>query len=319
MKPPVLVVGAGIAGIACARELAAADVAVQVLDRGRRLGGRLAVRTVEGRAVDLGASYLTAADPAFREVVDDWVARGLAHAWTDTFSVADSEGLAGTKTGPVRYGAPGGLRSLVEDLARGLDVRAGVEVTDVDPGPRVDGQPASAVVLAMPDEQALDVLSAHLTAELAVLQSPPWQPTMALAAGWDRRRRWDELDGVFVNDSPVLTWIADDGRRRRDGAPVLVAHSTAELAGTHLDAPEGAREPMLRELCRLLDIADPPRWSLVKRWSLARPAEPRQAPFFLGDARVGLCGDGWHAPSRAESAFLSGRALGRALVARLVE
>jgi phytoene dehydrogenase-like protein len=38
----VVVVGAGIAGIACARELAAAGVEVRVLERARVVGGRMA-------------------------------------------------------------------------------------------------------------------------------------------------------------------------------------------------------------------------------------------------------------------------------------
>ncbi|MET0741712.1 MAG: FAD-dependent oxidoreductase, partial [Candidatus Nanopelagicales bacterium] len=55
----VVVVGAGISGIACARELADAGLPVQVCDRSDRIGGRMAVRTIEGRAVDVGASYFT--------------------------------------------------------------------------------------------------------------------------------------------------------------------------------------------------------------------------------------------------------------------
>lgn len=59
MDTRVVVVGAGIAGVACARELARAGVTVTVLDRGRRVGDRMAARRFDGRPVDLGASYLT--------------------------------------------------------------------------------------------------------------------------------------------------------------------------------------------------------------------------------------------------------------------
>ena len=54
------VIGAGISGLACARALTEAGVPVRVLDRGNRAGGRMASRTLHGRQVDLGASYLTA-------------------------------------------------------------------------------------------------------------------------------------------------------------------------------------------------------------------------------------------------------------------
>jgi renalase len=46
-----IVIGAGIAGLACARALATAGVPVRVLERGSRPSGRLASRTLHGRAI----------------------------------------------------------------------------------------------------------------------------------------------------------------------------------------------------------------------------------------------------------------------------
>ncbi|HTY72171.1 MAG TPA: FAD-dependent oxidoreductase [Actinomycetes bacterium] len=316
--PRPTVVGAGIAGIACARELAVAGLAPRVLDRGRRIGGRMAVRTVDGRPIDLGASYLTVRDPAFGAVVEDWLARGLARPWTDTFHVATPEGIEGTRTGPVRYAAPRGLRSLVEDLARGLGVEHPYDVSDVSPTragtPSVAGRAARVAVLAMPGPQALDLLSERYAAAREAADAV-WEPTLALVARWPRRC-WPQLDGVFVNDSPVLTFVADDGSRRGDGAPVLVAHSHPVLAAGHLDDPERAAPAMLAELRAVLHIAKPAERVDVMRWSLAKPVEPRPEPFHLDEA-IGLCGDGWHGPSRVEAAYLSGRALGLELARRL--
>jgi predicted NAD/FAD-dependent oxidoreductase len=331
VTPPVVVVGAGIAGVACARALADAGVPVRVVDRGRRIGGRMAVRTVDGRPVDIGASYFTARDDRFVAVVDDWVARRLAAPWTDTFHIADLEGIEGTTVGPIRYRAPGGLRSLVEELAAGLDVRHPYDVAEVGrngDGLTVDGRRASAVVLAVPGPQAVDLLAddpaadpaaADPAADLADVRaaaSGDWTPTLALYAGWDQRS-WKDIDGVFVSDSPLLTWIADDGRRRGDDAAVLVAHSSALFAAAHLDDPAAATGPMLDEVRAVLGFAEEPRWTAVQRWSLARPRQARPEPYFLGDALVGLCGDGWGGRPRVEGAYLSGRALGEELVSRL--
>ena len=68
----VVVVGAGIAGIACARELAVAGVEVRVLERARVVGGRMASRHLHGRPVDLGAAYFTASDPTFTALAEGW-------------------------------------------------------------------------------------------------------------------------------------------------------------------------------------------------------------------------------------------------------
>ena len=318
-RHPVIVVGAGICGVTCARELAAAEIPYRLLDRGRRIGGRMAVRTVEDRAVDLGASYFTAHDPLFADQVESWTSRGLARAWTDTFRIATPDGLQGTKTGPVRYAAAGGLRALVEDLAAGLSVENPVEVLDVTvggSGPLVDGAVASAVVLAMPDPQALDLVADDLVAERKVLGELTWEPVLALAACWPERI-WPDLDGVFVNDSPVLTFVADDGARRGDGAPVLVAHAHPVFSARHLDEPEDAAPAMLAELTAVLGLGAAPSWQLVKRWGVTKPLAGRDEPYFLGVADVGLAGDGWHGGPRIEAAYLSGRALGVELVRRL--
>ncbi len=306
----VAIIGAGIAGVACARVLDGAGHEVVVLDRGHAAGGRLASRNVAGRTVDLGASYLTARDPAFLAVVEDWVARGVARAWTDTFRIGSPTGLGERKQGPVRYGAARGLRSLVDDLAAGLDVRQQVEVQRVGPGPTVDGTAYDAVVLAMPDPQALRLLSPELAAERAALEDRAWQPVLALAAGWSRRA-WD-LDGVFVHDSDVLDWVADDGARRGDAAPVLVAHSTAAFATPRLSDPDAAGPVLLTAVRRLLDLPEP-AWSLVQRWTYAKPVGDRAAAYLLGGAGIGLCGDGWGA-AKVEGAWLSGTALGQALL-----
>lgn len=302
----VAVVGAGISGTACTRALRAGGAQVTVLDRGRAVGGRMASRRLAGRPVDTGASYFTADDPRFRAVVDDWVGRGLARPWTDAFHTAGPGGLGERKQGPVRYGAPAGLRSLVEDLAGGLEVTVR-EVERVGPGPTVDGEAYDAVVLAMPDPQALRLLDPALQAARTAVEGRAWDPVLSLAAGF-AERSWP-FDGCFVSDS-AISWVADDGRRRGDGAPVLVAHSTPETARRHLADPHAAA-PELVEALRELFALPEPEWTYVQRWSYAKPVGTREAPYGLADG-IGLCGDGWGA-SKVQAAWVSGDALGRAL------
>ena len=312
----VAIVGAGISGAACARVLSTAGVDVQLLDRGRVAGGRMASLRHDGRYVDTGASYFTVRDDGFRAVVDDWLARGVAREWTDAFHVAGPTGLAERKTGPVRYGSPTGLRSLVEDLLTGQDVTHDVGVQAVGPGAVVDGVAYDAVVLAMPEPQALRLLDPSLAQERSAIAERAWEPVLALAAGFPARTWDDGFDGCFVNDSPVLSWIADDGRRRGDSAAVLVAHSTPGFAAPRLQDPSAATEDLLAATRAVLGIDAEPTWTRVQRWSLAKPVGPREELFHLGAAGVGLCGDGWGA-SKVEAAWVSGTRLGQALVARL--
>ncbi len=311
----VVVVGAGLSGVACARELQGAGLRVRVLDRGHVPGGRMASRRLWGRPVDLGASYFTVADPDFARVVDDWSVRGLASAWTDTFCVLGG-GEATTKTGSVRWGAPRGLRSLVEDLAAGLEVQRTeiVDLGDLDAG-------AAAVVLAMPDPQARRLCGPHPIADQLHRE---WEPVLALAARWPHRT-WDEVsptsrfDGAFVNGDPDIGWVADDGRRRGDDASVLVAHSTSGLASRHLADPSAAGPELVAGLRRVMALGEPSD-SHVHRWTFARPIGERDEPYALvpgPGGLVGVCGDGWGPTPKVETAWLSGMRLGRALVERL--
>ena len=335
------VIGAGIAGVACAHALSARGISVDLLDRGQRLGGRIAAMTLradgpwQGRVIDMGASYPTVTHPDFQRVMDDWVTRGLAREWTNVFHVMDDGGARLTQPGPMRYAAPAGLRSLMEDLASQLPEHVRirhphmVDVVSHRGGQvSVDGQSYAAAALAMPDPQAQSLLTDASTQHIAAaLTGTIWQPSLALAALYPTRW-WSDFAGMFVNNDAVIEWVADDGDRRGDGAPVLVAHSSAEVARAFYDDPTAAAETLLAGIRAALSpishVTDMPEpiWHTVKRWGLAKPDAPRQAPFHW-DAitRIGVAGDGWHvAPgdrSRVESAWLSGRALGEHIAATL--
>jgi renalase len=298
----VIVVGAGIAGAACAVALREGGIAVQVLDRGRAPGGRMASPLLHGRRVDTGAAYFTVRDDGFAAVVKRWATAGLAREWTDTFRVLGPGETPASSSGPLRWAAPDGLRSLVRAM---LD---GVEVTGAT---AIDAIPAGDVVLAMPDPQASRLV--------AVPEPVAYDPVIAVVCGY-AERCWGFADAAFVQDHPAVAFVADDGARRGDGAPVLVAHTTADLAGRHLDDPEGAVGATVAALSGLLDVGAPV-WTHAQRWTFAKPSGHHGATFGiarLDDGRpVGLAGDQWcpHGSPRVESAWRSGTDLGNAIVA----
>ncbi len=308
MTVDVTVVGGGISGLACARAVQDAGKTARVLDRGRRVGGRLSSRTFEGRPVDLGASYFVVGEAdRFGHVVADWEERDLARPWTDTFVVVDADGNQTPKPGPMRWAAPLGLRSLALDLAQGLDVVSERTVERVEPY-RIDGEPSGEVVLAMPRPQAARLTDARLGSRAA------WEPVIAVVLRWDERQWPADLHGAFVDGDPDVSFIADDGDRRGDGAPVLVVHTTADRARRHLDDPDAAIEPVLAATRRLLRIAVDPVSAFAHRWTFARPAATTDQPFFHSPG-LSACGDAWGESAAVRTAWSSGDALGRALAA----
>ena len=178
----------------------------------------------------------------------------------------------------------------------------------------MDGDAADAVVLAMPDPQARRLLADGSPAA-AELDGREWRPVIAVAAGW-ARREWPPMTAAFVNDHPVLSLVADDGDRRGDGAPVLVAHTVADVARRYDACPGRRRRPGARRPA-------PPAGPAVRSASgptrtaggSPRPPQNRDATFHLGDDGIGLAGDGWGSP-RIETAWRSGTDLARALLER---
>lgn len=310
-----IVIGGGISGVACARVLGDQGQDVLLLDRGRRLGGRIATRTVrdsgtrwDGHVIDIGASYFTASNPDFQAQVEDWLDRGVARPWTDAFHVASPDGITGVRSGPMRYASPTGLRSVVEDLGTGLAVRNSTTVSSITVDKdrfAVDEWTADSVALCMPVPQAQQLWT--------VPAEHVWEPVIAVVAIFEERC-WTDVDGVFVNDDAVLTWIADDGRRRGDDAAVLVAHVNPVLAARHLDSVADVLPNALATMKRILNIRTEPVRVDAHRWTFARPIAAHAAPFWRDEsARIGIAGDAWCAGPRVETAWLSGRALAAAL------
>ena len=66
----VAVVGAGLAGLACARRLTARGLDVRVLEAGDAVGGRVRTDHVDGYTLDRGFQVLNTGYPALAEVVD---------------------------------------------------------------------------------------------------------------------------------------------------------------------------------------------------------------------------------------------------------
>lgn len=286
----VVVVGAGIAGLACARELVDAGVPVRVLERSAVPGGRMASVERDGRQVDIGAAYVTADDAAFHGRLQTWRIDGLAHPWTDTF-----RGQDGPAT--MRWSAPGGLRSLAREMSRELEIRFRTEVTELPE--------AEAVVLAMPGPQAQRIT------DFPAAREQIWSPVVTAILTY-AERSWAPFAGAFVNDHPVLATVCDDGDRRGDLAPVLVAHSTPAFADEHPDDSAPVGELLASAVGEALAIDAKPDVELI-RWPEAQPR-----PGHGGFARQGhiyLAGDAFGRP-RVQTAWLSGRAAARDIVKR---
>ncbi|MBC7781205.1 MAG: NAD(P)-binding protein, partial [Proteobacteria bacterium] len=129
----VAIVGAGMSGLIAARRLRDAGFTVQVFDRSRRVGGRLATRVSDQGTFDHGAQYFTVRDPGFRIAVDAWRALGAVDTWTPRLVAIDAGGAQPAHSQlddtTVRYVGVPAMNRIGEVLADGLAIRTDCRIT----------------------------------------------------------------------------------------------------------------------------------------------------------------------------------------------
>lgn len=333
----VAVVGAGVAGLACAQRLRTAGRHVVVFDKGRRPGGRVATRRAGDLRFDHGAQFFTARDPRFAEVVAQAEAAGAVVTWGGPFATLQ-RGVRGEdpRRGAVRYvGAPG-MSGLAQALAGAHPVRSGARVERVlsaegrfvlELGPAGAGAPAregpfDEVVVAVPPRQAADLLRdlPGAARDAAERSSGALLPSLCAMAAFAAPLEGAQ-GGMFVVDDEVLGWAAHDGGKPGRGeAATYVLHGTAAWSLAQFQRPpEEFAAALLQAFGRALgrDGELPEPTHLVgHRWGYAlADGEPPAAKFVLEASGLGLCGDALGG-GRVEGAYVSGLELGDALASR---
>lgn len=308
----ILIIGAGMAGLSCARSLAQAGRSARLLDKGRGPGGRMAARRAEigGETVsfDHGAQYFTARDPAFKDAVADWQAQGVVAPW----SAAGEDAWVGTPgmNGPIRGM---GLEHDVRWGLRALALRQEGAVWRVDAGE--ESFTADTVLVAVPAEQAAELL-AEVSPELAsVAASVHSQPCWAVMAAFAERLKIDS-DGLRGGDAKISWAARNSAKPGRTGAETWVLHASPERSQEIIDLPkEEAAAVLLADFFAQTGAPmQEPIHLAAHRWLYAMPASVKgEAARFDAETRLGIAGDYLHSP-RVEGAFLSGRALAEAVL-----
>ncbi len=320
-QSPILIIGAGIAGLTAAALLQEVGLPVLVLDKGRGVGGRMATRRFGHGRFDHGAQYFTARDETFQQSVVGWQAAGIATVWAHGFAAGDEP----PGTGHPRYRGVAGMTSIPKYLAKALDVQLQTRVTaaaregdswlaQTESGPTFAGQ---ALLLTPPVPQSLALLAAgqvSLPSDTAKdLQALTYNPCLALMVLLAGPSRLPAPGGLRLEKSKIA-WMADNHQKGISPAGyALTIHAHPDYSRQRWDddASEIAAD-LLVEAAAWLD-SEVVEWQL-QRWRYAQPLTTYAKPTLLlpGTLPLVFAGDAFGGP-RVEGAALSGLAAAQAM------
>ena len=332
----IAVIGAGIAGAACAQALTQSGHLVHVFDKSRGPGGRLATRRLEwldpqGQActarLDHGAVGFSARCEAFQAFVD----QALAAGWLASWSPVLAEGSLPLDEGSVLQVPVPDMPELCRRLLGRGAVTWSYAVDGVHKSPlgwqvstagKRHGTLFDAVLLAVPPAQAAPLLGPHRSDWARRASVAPMQPCWSLMGVAD-----EPVDLSWQVSRPAagpLAWVmrsdARPGRARVPGQAHWVVHARAGWSRRHLEqTPEWVQQQLQAALAE--SLGQPVDWlhCVVHRWRYALPQAQRVTPaepcWWDAGLGLGVCGD-FFGGSGVEDAWLSAQSLVGALLSR---
>ena len=311
-QPAIAVIGAGIAGLTCARELAAVGLDPVVFEKGRGLGGRVATRRVaEGVQFDHGAQFITARDDDFRHLLETMAHAGDAASW---FRHRDEHHWVGRPA----------MSRIGHYLGADLEVVTGCRVEAVTRRGQqwqlsLDGETRvfEQVVITAPAPQAIALLGPDhpLVPTLAGIRYAPCHTLMATTRGDPGLLP----DRQYPEQGPFSLIARDNSKPGRPAQPCWVAHTTPEWSEAWLEIDnDRIRQALLPAFRDATGFSEREiQHSDAHRWRYARVTRALGQDCLQDETgTLGIAGDGCLGP-RVEAAWRSGRALARALLASL--
>lgn len=331
------VIGAGMAGVACARTLMQAGHRVTLLEKSRGFGGRMATRRTPFGTFDHGAQYFTVRDARFARALE--TAPTSVRPWSaNAVRVLDPHGRVAEAALPSRephyVGVPG-MNALVREWARPLVAAGAAEletrVTRIERDAlhpnrwqlRTAGAGDSvhvysgfdAVLLALPSAQAQALLQASgqapalVQAMADVKVAPCWALMLAFPqAAQPSLPHIGPQWNAALSTHHRIAWLArDSSKPARETIERWTVQASAAWSREHLeDDAARVQAKLLKAFAEVTGIRAEPSHAEVHRWRHAKTETPL-GKSFLWDARarIGACGD-WCLGHRVENAFVSG-------------
>jgi predicted NAD/FAD-dependent oxidoreductase len=321
----LVIIGAGISGLAAARAANNAGQHVVVIDKGRRIGGRVSTRRADGFTFNHGAQFVTASGDDFSAVLQAAATAGALAQW----HIGDDK---------IAYAGSPTMRDLPAFMGQGLDIRQDMEIASITPQTLSSASGVSGNGLCLTDKNDSQLLTRKLiitapapqTAQLlrsieadmaALADSARYAPCWTVMLGFDTMPIMPTLP-IRRRDG-IIGWAGfKQTRPQADQAhPAITIQASADWSQHRIEASKDEVIAALYDTLANETGVDLPRpvMSAAHRWLYAKVIQPATidatiAPHGItnADRSIAIAGD-WLGGARVEHAYDSGLAAVAAL------
>jgi renalase len=314
----VVVIGAGVSGLICARDLQTRGFKVLVLDKSKGVGGRLATRRLHNTCVDHGIPYLIKgkdSDEELNLIIDDLSKKNIIEPWKGEIYELKSDNYLEISDPVKRYFAKEGITSVAkylvknEEMNQELTIKKEAKVVKISKNAddyylislenSEEKIRAKYVVFAIPAPQILILienspdlnLSQQLIDQLA---SVTYYPRFVVMAGYSGEYELPKWQGIRLNNEDLRFILLDSSKRNNhQKESVFVFHSTPEFANDYFDNEnlDLPAKKLLNIGSQLLDSwLNKPNWYSLQRWRYATVKEGLNKGH-LQENNLFFCGD----------------------------
>lgn len=323
MTQKVAIIGAGMAGLACARVLRQSGFFVEVFEKERIIGGRMATTRLGMTTFDHGAQYVAARSSRFQTYLNELEAIGYLARWPARTS---NEEENGSQASGWFVGTPG-MSAIVRPLAESIRIHTNRKVHTIQREGRgwhiwfedeTSVGPFSGVAITVPAPEAR-LLVGRIGEMTDHIERTRMMPCWAIMVRLDEQALPHQ--DVYSDMSEVIRWIGRNSSkpgRTCKGETVVVHASPAWSRNAEEVEPEAVAEELWGEVCNVLGLP-PVRPSMMSAhlWRNGLVDAALGETYVLSsEHKIGVAGD-WCLGRLAEHAFESGQCLGRALASAL--
>lgn len=323
----IAIIGAGMAGLTVAKNLASQGFSVDVFDKGRGVGGRTSSRRSGWGYFDHGCQYFSVTDRLFHDflreysqIISPW--QGKFYLWADgKFSQNDDD--------KIKYIPHYSMSNLCKEIAKNLRINLSTRITDLTKQKTWTLMDENLqeysnydwVIISAPPAQTRDLLLKH-TVISEEIKHIEMLPCYSLMLATSEALKYD-IDGLQLQH-PCLGWIALNHLKPfRHNSYTMTIQSNFSWAKDSLEFDAERHGNAARTLVsNILKTAtadilgenlDNLVYESVHLWRYALPAKASEQKYYLDrEEKIGVCGD-WCLKGKLESAFLSGYFLASAL------